>query len=330
MALAAAAGAFSAAAASARDVDSLDYTPSLHCDPVLSVIRVGTSFGLNAGITEVLKNTVREMRPDRSSDNSFPSRHTSWAYALASIASNELYTYSPWWPLGFHAASAAVGLQRTWTNRHYPSDVLAGAAIGIGSAALGSWLGQLFYSGRLYSIWPDGVSDEFRASLDVASEAIFPVSFNRSPDGGVSTHMRTGYGAALSLTLPVSSRFGFMAVARMQSFADYDSWVEPDGSGGVEVYSGAADLMAFSLGGVCRLTREGVSPFALDYGLTAGVGHVFDSAYSSASFVLATGLSASWRVTSGFAIGAKAGYQLTTLPEAMSALTMSIFTRAIF
>ena len=209
----------SAADGAVESSDTIPYSEALHCDPVLSGIRVGTSFGLNVGMTELLKNTIHEMRPDRSGNNSFPSRHTSWAYSISSIASNELYSYSPWWVLGFHVVSAGVGLQRTWTSRHYPSDVLAGAAIGIGSAALGSWIGEFFYSGRFRSIWPCGVAAEFKASLDVATEALFPFTAIHSFDGIAYRTGDSGFGASMNLTLPVSARLGLLATACMQSLA---------------------------------------------------------------------------------------------------------------
>lgn len=321
----------SAADSAVESSDTIPYSETLHCDPVLSGIRVGTSFGLNVGVTELLKNTIHEMRPDRSGNNSFPSRHTSWAYAISAIASNELYSYSPWWVLGFHAASAGVGLQRTWTSRHYPSDVLAGAAIGIGSAALGSWLGEFFYSGRFRGIWPHGVAAEFKASLDVATEALFPFTAIHSLDGIAYRTGDSGFGASMNLTLPVSARLGLLATACMQSLAMECSG--SDGSGNTKPYvtSDPLNLMAFSLGGLARLTPDGASPFALDYDLTVGVAHTFNySTMPAVSFMLRTSLSASWRMTRSFEAGARAGYQLLTIPEAASAMTLSLFTRAVF
>lgn len=322
----------SAADGAVESSDTIPYSETLHCDPVLSGIRVGTSFGLNVGVTELLKNTIHEMRPDRSGNNSFPSRHTSWAYAISAISSNELYSYSPWWVLGFHAASVGVGLQRTWTSRHYPSDVLAGAAIGIGSAALGSWLGEFFYSGRFRGIWPCGVAAEFKASLDVATEALFPFKAIHTLDGGIAYRTGdSGFGASVALTMPVSAHFGLLATACMQSLAM--EYSDRDGSGNAKPYvtSGPLNLMAFSIGGVARLTRDGTSPLALDYDLTAGVAHTFDySAMPAVSFILRTSVSASWRMTRSFESGARVGYQLLTIPEAASAMTLSLFTRAVF
>lgn len=65
---------------------------------------------------------------------SFPSGHTSAAFATATVLAREVNAYHPHarWvvdPLLFGGA-ALVGFSRVYDNQHWPSDVIAGAALG--------------------------------------------------------------------------------------------------------------------------------------------------------------------------------------------------------
>jgi membrane-associated phospholipid phosphatase len=83
---------------------------------------------LSGAETEVLKLTVRRLRPDRTDLDAFPSGHTSGSFALATVAA------SRWgWPAAVPAYLTAgfVGYSRIEKNKHYLSDVLFGAGLGI-------------------------------------------------------------------------------------------------------------------------------------------------------------------------------------------------------
>jgi membrane-associated phospholipid phosphatase len=77
--------------------------------------------------TSALKHLASRTRPDGSDRLSFPSGHTSSAFALATVADAH---YG--WKLGVpsYLAASAIGLSRISMNRHHLSDVVAGAAIG--------------------------------------------------------------------------------------------------------------------------------------------------------------------------------------------------------
>jgi membrane-associated phospholipid phosphatase len=76
-----------------------------------------------------------EFRLSRSSDfQSFPSGHTTAAFAFAAALTSESDT---WWPhhhrlagTALYGAASLVGLSRIYEDKHWASDVLAGAAIG--------------------------------------------------------------------------------------------------------------------------------------------------------------------------------------------------------
>ena len=101
-------------------------------------------------ITFAIKVTAGRARPRKNPDNardfkpfrglgndeyqSFPSGHTSAAFAFASIVSSETHR---WWPdsrwiIGpiVYGGAALTGVSRIYNNAHWASDVIAGAAIG--------------------------------------------------------------------------------------------------------------------------------------------------------------------------------------------------------
>jgi undecaprenyl-diphosphatase len=63
---------------------------------------------------------------------SFPSGHATTAFALATL----LALWYPRWAIGFLGLAVGVGFTRVLLGVHFPSDVLAGAALGMGAALI--------------------------------------------------------------------------------------------------------------------------------------------------------------------------------------------------
>jgi len=97
-----------------------------------------------AGVNS-LKYTARLRRPDGSSRNSFPSGHTATAFMTATMLNKEYGHYSPWIGMGAYATATATGLMRMANNRHWMSDVLAGAGIGVMSTEFGYWISDVIF-----------------------------------------------------------------------------------------------------------------------------------------------------------------------------------------
>lgn len=98
-----------------------------------ATIRAGGSIAGAWSVTEVLKRTIREERPDGSDRRSFPSGHSSQSFAAAGSLHKR---YG--WKVGLpaHAVAAFVATARVKAKKHYVHDVLVGAAIGEASAWL--------------------------------------------------------------------------------------------------------------------------------------------------------------------------------------------------
>jgi len=85
-------------------------------------------------LSQGLKYTVREPRPDTGTRNSFPSGHTMTAFAGAELVRSE---YGWGVGMGAYALATTVGFMRMYNGRHWFNDVLAGAGLGILSARIG-------------------------------------------------------------------------------------------------------------------------------------------------------------------------------------------------
>jgi membrane-associated phospholipid phosphatase len=128
-------------------------------EPLLKdAIYIGTSVIEAVGLTYGLKYTFDRQRPyekypglitpiEPEDSPSFPSGHTAAAFSLATSLS---ITYPKWYVIAPSAAWACgVGLARINQGVHYPSDVLTGAAIGVGCAFaniyINRWLNKILF-----------------------------------------------------------------------------------------------------------------------------------------------------------------------------------------
>lgn len=90
----------------------------------------------------LLKFSTHQLRPDASTYNSLPSGHTAQAFAAATFLSEEYKHRLPWMPYAAYGIASGVGALRIANNRHYISDVLLGAGIGILSMKAAYWTHQ--------------------------------------------------------------------------------------------------------------------------------------------------------------------------------------------
>ena len=101
------------------------------------LISVGFTVAGFYAVAKLMKVAVNSPRPDGTSDNSFPSGHTGVAFAGAELVRME---YGLGWGIGAYTLAACVGFLRIYNNRHWLSDTLAGAGLGILCAHAGEWL----------------------------------------------------------------------------------------------------------------------------------------------------------------------------------------------
>jgi membrane-associated phospholipid phosphatase len=102
---------------------------SLAADDHRGLAQLGEAFGSAMAVVYVLKPTIDRTRPN-GGHQSFPSGHAASAFAGAAFLERR---YG--WKLGAPAAALAcfVGWSRVESKEHYATDVIAGAALGIGA-----------------------------------------------------------------------------------------------------------------------------------------------------------------------------------------------------
>jgi hypothetical protein len=102
-------------------------------------INIIVANAINAAVVTTLKYTVKEERPDQSDDLSFPSAHTAIAFTNASLLYYEYKDSNLWYASSGFLFATATGILRIANNKHYTSDVLAGAGIGLASGLIVSY-----------------------------------------------------------------------------------------------------------------------------------------------------------------------------------------------
>lgn len=111
-------------------------------------------FLVNKALTFTLKGLIDKERPDGEGFDSFPSGHTSTTFQSAAFIQKR-YGWKYGWAA--YALAGFTGFTRINADRHDIYDVLAGAAIGIGS----SYIFTTPYQKEHYELTVSGGKDRF-------------------------------------------------------------------------------------------------------------------------------------------------------------------------
>jgi membrane-associated phospholipid phosphatase len=111
----------------------LDFLPGISSGHNLRdrTLLFATSYLFMGAAVGAMKTQLSVWRPLRQADNSFPSGHTAMAFTGAHLLYREYRDASPWIGIGGYAVATATGVLRVVNQRHWVSDVVTGAGIGI-------------------------------------------------------------------------------------------------------------------------------------------------------------------------------------------------------
>ena len=181
------------------------------------------AYGIMAGIVNPIKYGAKEMRPDGSTRNSFPSGHTATAFVSATILQKEYgLTRSTWYSIAGYGVATATGVMRVLNNRHWVSDVLSGAGIGIFSTELAYGISDIIFKGH-------GLKRGFLSDKSNAVEN--PSFFSISMGMGLGTRNMTFSGEELGVfdeefnTKDVNLKFGTATVVGAEGAYFFNKYI---------------------------------------------------------------------------------------------------------
>jgi membrane-associated phospholipid phosphatase len=103
-------------------------------------IILGTAFIIMGTSVFGMKKITKVNRPDDSNITSFPSGHTATAFMGAEFLYQEYKDVSIWYGISGYVVASGVAYLRIYNNRHWLTDVVAGAGFGILSTKVAYWI----------------------------------------------------------------------------------------------------------------------------------------------------------------------------------------------
>ena len=146
----------------------------------------------------VPKWVIDRMRPDGSRANSFPSGHSTTAFLTATWLQKEYGGKYPWLSGIGYAVATMTAQQRILRNKHWCTDTMAGAVLGVVAAELGYWASDLVLGDHSYRIFDEFSYDSSLKYWDVS----YWYSRRLALDG------RHGAAANLQVQAPLGARWG--------------------------------------------------------------------------------------------------------------------------
>lgn len=265
------------------------------------------SYAAMAALVNVAKYTIKEQRPDGTARNSFPSGHTATAFASATILHKEYgLTRSLWYSAAGYAIATTTGVMRVMNNRHWASDILAGAAIGIFSVDLGYFLGDLIFKDKYTLRQNRADQSNFYTSPSFFNLNIgFGLIKHHIEIGGQHIYSNNPIKAQAELAYFFSRHVG--AGLRLNISSPAVTYEQYSDNMGIYSFDAGAYLQfplssRFALGGKILAGRMEMSGFSFENALTVERSHCFTCGLgASASYAYRNNIA--WRINADYDTG---------------------------
>ncbi len=177
------------------------------------------SMGIMATVVYGTKYSVKRLRPDRSAENSFPSGHTATAFMCATILHKEYGWRSPWISFAGYSIAQITGASRIMNHKHWCTDILAGAVIGVGAAELGYLINDaIFKRKNISDAWEPLRFDEDKSLSYYSLESLYGHRYGIGPHGRLSGGL-----AAVQTDIPLRPRVSARVRLGINSLRDRDT-----------------------------------------------------------------------------------------------------------
>lgn len=244
----------------------------------------GASVAIMASTVSLIKDNCASLRPDATDWRSFPSGHTAWAYMGAAFTARELSWRSPWYAFGAYSIASAVAMQRIVDKRHMPSDVMAGAGIGILASQLGYCIGDIIMGEKQFDKTNEPISTPNENPFAMSLINVFSIPVSDVCLSDYKIELLPALETSINLIMPVSAHWAVALMATAKSIpvfinsADSRTFVAPLNSAGLalipkyrlplnDVFSVTAEIGCkyyhnFSLKSINRSVKSDGNPIA--------------------------------------------------------------------
>lgn len=276
-------------------------------------------------VVHALKHATCVRRPDGSTYNSFPSGHTANAFMNAAFLHHEYGNLNNAYGVAGYGMAISTGIGRSVNNRHWISDILVGAGIGILSSRLGYFFIDRIYGNKGDHLHPlrGSACSDYPSYL--ALKAGYTTTAHMLMDEfGPDNQISSGFEMGIDGGYYFSRNWGVGGSIYFTSFPVKPS-SELQGNEYLEIMPQSVGLVNVTMGPqhTCHISGDWLFSAKIEAGLSRGtpgkVGFTYSSPAESYSgnistyrprltFIANTEMSVTYKVNSGLGITPYAGF----------------------